>query len=124
MVKGRQAGTWDPLLQCLKLDKVSSSHKIQKSNKGLKIPGACFLEELLPKSTCHTAQQICPHLHGSIPSPGQYVTCCPVCDLGEKRMKKSEKDAQREVIKTDVLGETDLESQNERLQKIGQKYHG
>lgn len=44
--------------------------------------------------------------------------------MGEKRMKKSEKDAQREVIKTDVLGETDLESQNERLQKIGQKYHG
>lgn len=44
--------------------------------------------------------------------------------MGEKRMKKSEKNVQREVIKTDVLGETDLESQNERLQKIGQKYHG
>lgn len=42
----------------------------------------------------------------------------------EKDEKKSEKNVQREVIKTDVLGETDLESQNRRLQKIGQKYHG
>lgn len=45
--------------------------------------------------------------------------------MGDKRMKNlKKKNAQREVIKTDVLGETDLESQKERLQKIGQKYHG
>lgn len=37
VVKVRQPGPWDPLLQCLSLDKVSSSHKIQRNYKGLKI---------------------------------------------------------------------------------------
>jgi hypothetical protein len=51
------------------------------------IPGICFAEELFPKTTYHTAQQICPHLHGPIPRSGYSLTCCPLCDLGEKRME-------------------------------------
>ena len=43
---------------------------------------------------------------------------------GREKDEKVRKNDQREVIKTDVLGETDLESQKERLQKIWQKYHG
>ena len=33
----RQAGAWDPLLQCLHLDNVCSGNKMQRNCKGLKI---------------------------------------------------------------------------------------
>ena len=46
MVHLRQAGTWDPLLQCLHLD-ISSSNKIQRNYKGLKIT-ACVSRWLKP----------------------------------------------------------------------------
>ena len=37
LVGMRQVGTWDPLLQCLHLDKHLLSYKIQRNYKGLKI---------------------------------------------------------------------------------------
>ena len=45
-LKMRQAGTWDPLLQRLHLDKVSSSNKIQRE-EGLKITACMQLGQIM-----------------------------------------------------------------------------
>ena len=47
-LKTRQAGTWDPLLQRLHLDKVSSSNKIQRE-EGLKITACMQLGQIMDK---------------------------------------------------------------------------